>query len=165
MFLPISLVAGAILILHGTESMKRCNGFDVLSTSSCSVEGKMLHRLSARAVAMLRHPYIKDTPQVKRILERWSGVFAELKQTDVPAVSTGKEHIRLCLKSGDENAIFFIAIHELAHIATVSFGHTSEFWNNMSLLLAGARAAGVYGEHDDTAVVCGFEVGPEPQPN
>ena len=162
MFLPISLVTGTILLLHGTETMKKCGDVNILNSSSCSIEGTMLRRLTARAKSMLQHPSIAHTPQVKRIREKWSGVFAELKQTDVPAVSTGKEHIRLCLKSGDENAIFFIAIHELAHVATVSFGHTTEFWNNMSLLLAGAREAGVYGDHNENAVVCGSEIGPEP---
>jgi len=162
MFLPFAFVAGTALLFHGVEHMKSCGDISILSTSKCSQEGAMLRRLAHRSKRMLDHPSIRDTDQVKRIKSRWSGVFAELHQTDVPAVSTGKEHIRLCLKSGDENAIFFIAIHELAHIATVSFGHTDEFWSNMGLLISGARAAGVYGRHDETATVCEKELGPEP---
>ena len=163
MLVPLALAAGAaITLLHDPEQMTSCHDIDILATSSCSVEGAMLKRLSARAHTMLNDPSIRNTPQVKRIKERWSGTFAELKQTNVPAVSSGKKHIRLCLKSGDENAIFFVAIHELAHVATHSFGHTDEFWNNMSLLISGARSAGVYGAHDDNSQVCGVKVGPEP---
>ena len=161
MLIPLVFAAG-IVAFHSSEDMKSCGDFSILGASSCSVQGDMLRRITDRAKRMLNDPTIRDTEQVKRIKQRWSGVFAEMRQRDVPAVSTGKKHIRLCLKSGDENAIFFIAIHELAHIATVSIGHTDEFWNNFGLLIAGARAAGVYGEHNDTTVVCGTEIGPEP---
>jgi len=162
MFIPFALAAGTALLLHGVEHMKTCDDVSILSTSTCSQEGQLLQRITARAKTMLNHPSIQSTEQVKRIKARWSGVLAELHQTDVPAVSTGKEHIRVCLKSGDENAIFFIVIHELAHVATMSFGHTDEFWANMGLLISGARAAGVYGNHNETAEVCGTQVGPEP---
>lgn len=163
MLIPMALAAGAIITMfHDTESMKSCDDINILSSSTCSIEGAMLKRLVKRAHMMLDHPSIRNTPQVKRIKDRWSGVLAELRQTTVPAVSSGKQHIRVCLRSGDENAIFFIVIHELAHIATHSFGHTDEFWGNMGLLIMGARAAGVYGEHDETSVVCGTTVGPEP---
>ena len=30
----------------------------------------------------------------------------------------------------DENTLMFVALHELAHIATESIGHTKEFWAN-----------------------------------
>lgn len=35
----------------------------------------------------------------------------------------------------DINTIMFVAIHELAHLATKSIGHTPEFWENMKYLL------------------------------
>lgn len=35
----------------------------------------------------------------------------------------------------DLNTVMFVAIHELAHLATKSIGHTPEFWANMKILL------------------------------
>ncbi len=57
------------------------------------------------------------------------------------SVNKGQK-IVFCLRSRegtekivDENIITFVALHELAHIMTVSIGHTSEFWNNFKILL------------------------------
>ena len=35
----------------------------------------------------------------------------------------------------DDNTIFFVVLHELAHIMTKSIGHNEEFWNNFRYLL------------------------------
>ena len=57
------------------------------------------------------------------------------------SVNKGQK-IVFCLRSRkgeeklvDENIITFVALHELAHIMTVSVGHTEEFWNNFKILL------------------------------
>jgi len=44
----------------------------------------------------------------------------------------------------DENTLFFVALHELSHIATKSIGHKSEFWDNFKFLLQEAENAGIY---------------------
>lgn len=44
----------------------------------------------------------------------------------------------------DENTLMFVATHELAHIATKSVGHTSEFWANFKFLLQSAVKEGLY---------------------
>jgi predicted metal-dependent hydrolase len=50
--------------------------------------------------------------------------------------------IHLCLREQDssnklvdENTLFFVALHELAHVMTISIGHTKEFWSNFRYLL------------------------------
>lgn len=48
----------------------------------------------------------------------------------------------------DENTLTFVAIHELAHIATKSIGHKAEFWNNFKFLLENAKEMGIYDPHD-----------------
>ena len=60
------------------------------------------------------------------------------------SVSKG-ERIVFCLRSRDKQqklitlqTLLFVAIHELAHVMTVSVGHTKEFWDNMRFLLANA---------------------------
>lgn len=48
----------------------------------------------------------------------------------------------------DPNTLMFVAIHELAHIMTVSEGHKQEFWQNFKFLLEQAKAAQVYRPED-----------------
>lgn len=57
------------------------------------------------------------------------------------SVNKGQK-IVFCLRSRqgeekivDENIITFVALHEMAHIMTISVGHTEEFWNNFKILL------------------------------
>ena len=38
----------------------------------------------------------------------------------------------------------FVAIHEIAHIMTLSVGHTEEFWNNFKFLLENAVELNIY---------------------
>jgi len=43
-----------------------------------------------------------------------------------------------------KNTITFVALHELAHVITISHGHTQEFWNSFRFLLAHAIKWGIY---------------------
>ncbi len=61
------------------------------------------------------------------------------------------EKIIFCLRQKDENQTFvdentimFVAIHELAHIMTLSIGHEPEFWNNFKILLQEATSLNIY---------------------
>jgi predicted metal-dependent hydrolase len=65
------------------------------------------------------------------------------------------EKIVLCLRSKDgqnrivkRNVIMFVALHEMAHIMTLSVGHTKEFWDNFEFLLREASKIGIYEEID-----------------
>jgi hypothetical protein len=44
----------------------------------------------------------------------------------------------------DEHTLTFVALHEMAHIATKSIGHKSEFWENFRFLLEEAKMAGIH---------------------
>ena len=44
----------------------------------------------------------------------------------------------------DLNIIMFVAFHEMAHIMTLSTGHTEEFWTNFKFILKNAVKIGVY---------------------
>ena len=48
----------------------------------------------------------------------------------------------------DENTLMFVALHELAHIATKSIGHTTEFWQNFKFLIEAAKEINVYNPVD-----------------
>ena len=47
----------------------------------------------------------------------------------------------------DENTLFFVALHELAHVMTMSIGHKKEFWTNFKFLLRNAIKEGYYKYH------------------
>jgi len=48
----------------------------------------------------------------------------------------------------DQNTLMFVAIHELAHLMTVSIGHTQEFWQNFKFLLQNAVNIKIYNPVD-----------------
>jgi hypothetical protein len=65
----------------------------------------------------------------------------------------------------DENTLTFVALHELAHIATKSIGHKSEFWENFKFLLTEAKAAGLYTPQDykeKPQEYCGMKISDNP---
>jgi hypothetical protein len=65
----------------------------------------------------------------------------------------------------DENTLMFVAIHELAHIATKSIGHKSEFWENFRFLLVEAKEAGIHNPTDYKKVskeYCGMKLTDNP---
>ena len=82
------------------------------------------------------------------------------------------EKMVLCLRSRDgqnrivkENVIMFVAIHELAHIMTLSVGHTNEFWENFEFLLKDAINFGYYKNIDfnsDPHDYCGIKITDSP---
>lgn len=64
------------------------------------------------------------------------------------------EQLALCLRNVkddtfiEDNTIYFVAIHELAHIMTDEVGHTPKFWDNMKFLLIKAQELGIYTHQD-----------------
>ena len=64
------------------------------------------------------------------------------------------EQLALCLRNIndntfiEDNTIYFVAIHELAHIMTDEVGHTPKFWDNMKFLLIKAQELGIYTHQD-----------------
>lgn len=82
------------------------------------------------------------------------------------------EKIVFCLRSKDEtkklvdeNTIMFVALHEVAHIVTLSTGHTEEFWDNFRWLLEEAIQIGIYKEVDykkKPVPYCGIQITDSP---
>ena len=84
------------------------------------------------------------------------------------------ESIHLCLRQREamneslvgENVMMFVALHELAHIATESIGHGPDFWNNMGFLLKEAEGMGLYSYTDFRAQpvsYCGMQITDSPR--
>jgi hypothetical protein len=96
-----------------------------------------------------------DRGNIKRLVEGFNPkkITETLPTSEFTAYSENKgEKIAFCLdkkRSGkggliDQNTLMFVAIHELAHVATLSIGHTDEFWTNFKFLLQEAEQIGIY---------------------
>lgn len=95
-----------------------------------------------------------DQENMKRLVNGYNPnkIYETLPTSTYTAYSENKgEKLAFCLntkKSGgqliDINTLTFVAIHELAHIATKSVGHTDEFWSNFKFLIKVAAKIGVY---------------------
>lgn len=82
------------------------------------------------------------------------------------------EKIVLCLRSRDKakklvdlNTMTFVALHELSHLATVSVGHTKEFWDNFKWILKEAIKIKIYEFQDFNSKpegYCGIQITDQP---
>lgn len=99
-----------------------------------------------------------ERDNVQRLVDGFNPkqIYETLPTSEYTAYSQNKgEKIAFCLnkeKDGknliDINTLTFVAIHELSHIASVSIGHTEEFWNNFKFLLGVARENNLYSPID-----------------
>lgn len=78
----------------------------------------------------------------KQILKETKLRLRESSTNEV-GYTLNKEEIGLCIEDND-NALFFITVHELAHVITPEYGHTEKFWKNFEILLKQAIKIGLY---------------------
>jgi hypothetical protein len=113
--------------------------------------------------------------RVKRLVERFKpdNISESTAKSKYTSYSVNKgEKIVFCLRSRDRNqklvdsnVLMFVALHELAHVMTVSTGHTDEFWDNFRFLLKKSIAAGVYRHQDfrrNPVKYCGIDITDSP---
>jgi len=119
-----------------------------------------------------RHP--KDD-RIKRLNQKFdpNNIVETEQSSNYTSYSINKgEKMVLCLRSRDgqnrlvkQNILMFVALHELAHICTLSVGHTDEFWNNFEFLLEEAIKYGYYEDVDfnnDNYDYCGIKITDSP---
>lgn len=107
-----------------------------------------------KLVVYLQEKY-PEQDNVKRLVTNFNPkkVMETLPTSEFTAYSENKgEKIAFCLNREkhnneeliDERTLTFVAIHELAHVASKSIGHKSEFWENFKFLLENAKEAGIH---------------------
>ena len=79
------------------------------------------------------------------------------------------EQIILCLRNKDSlvdiNTMMFVVLHEFAHLATESIGHTTEFWDNFRWILEESINIGIYTKQDfekKSVEYCGMDITSSP---
>lgn len=99
-----------------------------------------------------------DSEPVKRLVRKYDpdNITESSASSKYTSYSVNKgEKIVLCIRSRDDNAklinlntLMFVVLHELAHIMTISVGHTDEFWTNFKFLLTKSVELNIYTETD-----------------
>lgn len=97
-----------------------------------------------------------DKDNVKRLVDGFNPkkIYEILPTSEYTAYSENKgEKIAFCVETEKENGkgylvdintMTYVALHELAHVMTVSIGHTEEFWSNYKFLLEVAASMNIY---------------------
>jgi len=97
----------------------------------------------------------KDKDNVKRLVKKFNPkkIVETLPTSEYTAYSENKgQKIAFCLNKEkkddnhliDENTLMFVALHEMAHVASESIGHNKEFWDNFKFLINEASEASLY---------------------
>ena len=162
MFFITAVVILLALLSNGTTSVESSvdrKKYLVLNLPDKLAAADELARLRAklqRYIADVHQQY--NSPAVRRLKKRFRAVLSETRPKPTGGggrpltsytIDKGKE-IHMCIRDADggritrENTLFFVALHELAHIMTVSVGHTEEFWSNFRQLLKYAIRLGYY---------------------
>jgi hypothetical protein len=119
------------------------------------------------------HP---EDDRVKRLVKKFNPdkIVETLPTSEYTAYSENKgKKIAFCLNKKkdndknliDPNTLMFVAIHEMSHVATLSIGHNTEFWDNFKFLLKEADKAGLYKPIDykkENEEYCGMTITDNP---
>jgi len=145
-------------VSHIQSNIDRKN-YLVLNLPDQNLAADKLAKLRIKLEDFIRHMHInkKHTHKgINRMKKRFKAVLSESKpgsKFTSYTVNKGSK-IYMCIRERDENnrlidenTLFFVALHELAHVMTVSIGHTKEFWSNFRFLLRHAIKDGYYRYH------------------
>ena len=146
--------------------------YNVQDRSDKHKAANKLHRLNIKIIKLIDHLHTSDPNNegVRRLKVRYKPeILRELHQgSESTSYSVNKgEKLVVCLRSKkdgsfqDENTIFFVVLHELAHIMTKSIGHKEEFWNNFRYLLKHCIEIKLYDYQDfnnKPEPYCGIEI-------
>lgn len=133
---------------------------------------KKLDKLNEKIIILIKHLDKVDGEYygVKRLKNRYkASILSELhKGSSNTSYSVNKgEKLVVCMRSKDDNTfhddntIFFVVLHELAHIMTKSIGHNDEFWNNFRYLLKHCIEIKLYNFQDfnsNPVDYCGIQI-------
>ena len=138
----------------------------------------LLSELRERLEKLSNHintKYNKDNQCARLIKKRFkpNNISETPEHSKNTSYSVNKgEKLVFCIRPRDKkeelhevNLLMFVAIHELAHVGSVSIGHNDEFYDNFVFLLKEAVEIGVYQKIDfdrDNREYCGMTITSSP---
>lgn len=153
------------------------NKYCVRERNKLELAADKLANVNIKLKKLVKHVGKKypDRDNCKRLVSKFNPkkIYETLPTSEYTAYSQNKgEKLAFCLntkKNGgkliDLNTLTFVAIHELAHIASKSIGHNEEFWNNFKFLLEEAEIIGIYKPEDykeNPKNYCGMKITDNP---
>jgi len=160
----LAMLAMCFYIYHQSDySNLKCIISDVDGKKYCVRERRKLVLAADRLANANKHmkavvrscsEKYPNKDNVKRLVNGYNPkkIYETLPTSKFTAYSQNKgEKLAFCLDTEkndgeliDMNTLTFVALHELAHVATKSVGHTDEFWGNFKFLLKEAAEIGIY---------------------
>lgn len=120
----------------------------------------LLARITEKMKALVKYldeKYPKESGKdnVRRLVQKFNPkkIVETLPTSEYTAYSENKgQKIAFCLNKKkednnhliEENTLMFVALHEMAHVASKSIGHNTEFWDNFTFLIGEAEEIKVY---------------------
>lgn len=161
MLIPILIIIIVLLVYYQRNCFCGIQNFDnnyVVNDNNIEQKIKNLSILKQRTKSLIdelkKSKYNKDNA-VRKLFRNWSGEIHEKEiniENNVLAYNTNKgEKINICLKNpitdksiNDINTMFFVTMHELAHVMTNDYKHNKEFWDNFRFLIQFAIEKDLY---------------------
>jgi hypothetical protein len=132
--------------------------------------------LNEKVDKLVEYMYRKNIPDretARRLYHRW--IHCELKETNSSDSSAAftlnkSKEIRICIRDKDgnfedPNTSMFVLLHELAHVASITYGHDNEFKQNFSVITQIASGLGLYKPEDfysNPKTYCGVNINTTP---
>ena len=135
-----------------------------------------LAKLSSSLTKLVEYVYKNDRNRegVKQLKKRFNSrnIIENTPGGKYTAYSVNKgQQLAICLRNADDdkfindNLVYFVSIHEMAHVMTDEIGHTPKFWDNMKFLLENANKIDIYKPEDyskNPQKYCGIEIDSTP---
>ena len=120
---------------------------------------RLLKNKTRQLCDLLEQSEYSSQENVKRLLKKRNVSIVQRSNTMHVAYSVNKgEEIGMCINGNNIETMFYVLMHELAHIMTVSKHHTKEFWSNFNFLVDFAKTQGLYHEEKSSATYCGQQI-------
>jgi hypothetical protein len=138
------------------QSMLNHNEYEVQDYPNPDEAANLLAKINTNIKSIIKCliSKYKNDPRVERLKTRTSSLRIEeaLHEADSSTYTINKgELMVVCLRKKNKQKDFyqmdlllFVLIHELAHIMTISEGHTAEFMKNFKFILKEAVGCGLY---------------------
>jgi len=153
MKLSVILILLLIYYLHNKSKITKIKSvqstidkkhYDILKSDNTYKDIKKANILAKIDIKINKLIKSLNTSEAKQLLMKASIKLEERSDTTFIAYTVNKgDSIGLCIEN-DENTLFFIVLHELAHVITKERGHTKTFWKNFEFLVKHAIKEKLY---------------------
>lgn len=165
LYVLVTILAVALIVVGAR--MPARNAHDESPPPLTPDQQERLARLRERMERFVEYLVHLDDPMTRRLLERVRTKNVQIQgstRRDFAAFTENKgDRIAVCLSdtrraSTYDNDLFYVLLHELAHLSTVTYGHNQEFWDHFAVLQRHAQDAGLLAPVSKNAQICGHDL-------